>query len=94
MTITKKVTFRAKDDSIKEMKALLKDMVKPSKAEEGCLLYGIFQFKDEPKEFLVVESWRDEEALDFHKNSKHYKRYKSNYEQFCEFKHFDDLEVL
>lgn len=94
MVITKKVTFIAKEDSVNEMKELLKTMVQASKDEKGCLLYDIFQFKAKPTEFLVVESWEDEEALEGHKNSSHYKHYKANFEVFCADKYSDDLETL
>ena len=94
MVITKKVTFIAKEDSIEQMKNLLKTMIQASKDEKGCLVYEIFQFKNKPSEFLVVESWENEEALEGHKNSSHYKHYKSNFEPFCADKYSDDLETL
>ncbi len=94
MTITKQVTFIAKDDGIEKMKELLTTMVNASKEEDGCLLYDIFQLKNEPKKFIVVESWRDEKALDGHKLSAHYAYYKSNFEPYCAKKFSDDLEVL
>jgi len=94
MTITKKVTFIAKKDGIEKMKELLSSMVAPSKAEDGCLFYKIFQCKERPEKFFAVETWRDEAALDGHKASAHYKIYKSSYEQYCEDKYSDELEVL
>jgi len=94
MIITKQVTFIAKDDGIEEMKALLKTMIQASKDEDGCLLYDIFQLKNEPKKFVVVESWENERALDGHKLSAHYKHYKSSFEPYCEEKFSDDLITL
>ena len=94
MTITKKVTFIAKKDCVEMMKKLLSAMVKPSKAEDGCLFYEIFQCKERQDKFFAVETWRDEAALDGHKGSEHYKIYKSSYEQYCEDKYSDELEVL
>ena len=94
MTITKQVTFIAKEDGIQMMKELLKTMVEASKAEDGCLLYDIFQLKDEPRKFIVVESWRDEASLDGHKLSSHYAYYKSNFEPYCAEKFSDDLITL
>ncbi len=38
MKITKQVTFIAKEDTVQEMKDMLKTMVEPSKNEVGCLL--------------------------------------------------------
>lgn len=94
MIITKQVTFIAKDDGVEKMKELLTTMVKASKAEDGCLFYHICQLKEEPKKFVVLESWRDEAALDGHKLSAHYTYYKSNFEPYCAEKFSDDLEIL
>jgi quinol monooxygenase YgiN len=96
MTITKRVTFIAKDDdaSIAKMKELLTAMVSPSKAEDGCIFYEIFQYENNPRKFMAYESWRDEAALDRHKASEHYAVYKSSYEPYCEKKYTDELEVL
>ena len=44
MTITKSVTFIAKDGCEDKMKELLTAMVAPSKADIGCLFYEIFQY--------------------------------------------------
>ncbi len=94
MTITKRVTFIAKPDGIAKMKELLSAMVAPSKAEEGCLFYEIFQYENTPEKFMAVETWRDEKALDGHKASKHYAIYKSSFEPYCLDKYTDELEVL
>ena len=94
MTITKRVTFIAKPEGIEMMKKLLSAMVAPSKAEDGCLFYEIFQYENNPQKFMAYESWRDEAALDGHKASAHYAVYKSSYEPYCEKKYSDELEVL
>ena len=92
--ITKQVTFIAKEDCIDQMQALLHSMVQASKAEDGCLLYDIYQLKEEPRKFIVIESWRDENALDGHKASAHYNHYKTHYEPYCEDKYSYDLEIV
>lgn len=94
MTLTKRVTFIAKEGSEAKMKALLCAMVKPSKQEAGCLLYEIVQYENNRQKFMAIETWQDEQALDGHKASKHYAIYKSSYEPFCEKKYTDELEVL
>ena len=94
MSITKRVTFIAKDGCEERMKELLSAMVQPSKAEEGCVFYEIFQYENNPKKFMAVETWESEAALDGHKTSPHYKVYKSSYEPYCEKKYTDELEVL
>lgn len=94
MTITKRVTFIAKEGCEDKMKDLLSAMVIPSKAEEGCIFYEIFQYENNRRKFMAVETWRDEKALDGHKASAHYAVYKSSYEPYCEDKYTDELEVL
>jgi quinol monooxygenase YgiN len=94
MTITKRVTFIAKEDGIDKMKELLSAMVIPSKAEDGCIFYEIVQYQDKPEKFMAIETWRDEKALDGHKASEHYKIYKSSYEPYCKDKYTNELEVL
>ena len=94
MTITKRVTFIAKPDGIEKMKELLTAMVIPSKAEKGCIQYAIYQYENKPEKFMAVETWENEELLDGHKASEHYKIYKSSFEPYCLEKYSDELEVL
>lgn len=94
MTITKRVTFIAKEGSEAKMKELLTAMVQPSKKEDGCIFYEIFQYEGNRRKFMAYESWRDEAALDGHKSTAHYAVYKSSYEPYCEKKYSDELEVL
>jgi quinol monooxygenase YgiN len=94
MTITKRVTFIAKEGCEDIMKELLTAMVAPSKAEDGCIFYDIFQYENNRRKFSAIESWRDEAALDGHKSTEHYKVYKSSFEQYCDHKYTDELEIL
>jgi quinol monooxygenase YgiN len=94
MTITKRVTFIAKDGCEEKLKELLSAMVVSSKAEDGCIFYEIVQYENNRSKFMAIETWRDEEALDGHKASSHYKIYKSSYEPYCQKKYTDELEVL
>ena len=94
MTITKRVTFIAKEGSEAKMKELLTAMVAPSKVEDGCIFYDIFVYENNPRKFMAVESWRDEAALDGHKGTQHYAIYKSSFEPYCEKKYSDKLEIL
>jgi quinol monooxygenase YgiN len=94
MNITKKVTFIAKEGHTNQLKTLLESMVLPSRAEKGCLKYNIYQIENEPARFIVIEAWEDEEALEGHKNSKHYKHYKSNYEVHTADKFSENLIIV
>lgn len=94
MTITKRVTFIAKEGCEEKMKELLTAMIAPSKKEPGSIFYDIFQCQDNRKKFYAVESWASEEALDGHKLTEHYAVYKSSFEPFCDDKYTEELEIL
>jgi len=94
MYITKQVIFVAKDDCIEELKKLLEMMVEPSRSEDGCLLYNIYQKKEHPNTFVVIETWRDEIALKGHQHSEHYKYYKKRFEPFTASKESYNLQIL
>ena len=94
MKITKKVTFIAKEGHEQQLSTLLNAIITPSRNEHGCLLYDIFQYESDPKKFIVIESWADEETLEGHKQSQHYHHYKSNYEVHCDNKSSDNLNIL
>ena len=94
MKITKRVTFIAKEGCEDKMRELLTAMVAPSKMEDGCIFYDIFEYENNSRKFMAVESWRDNNALDGHKSTPHYAVYKSSYEPYCEKKYSDDLLIL
>ena len=94
MSITKQVVFIAKDENVVALKGLLTDMVEASRAEEGCLLYNIYQLKNKPTHFLVVEAWADENSLKGHQHSAHYIYYKANFEAHTADKYSEELVSL
>ena len=94
MEITKRVTFIAKDGCQAKLKELLEAMVEPSKKEVGCLNYNIYQYKNNKRKFMAVETWSSDETLDGHKATEHYKIYKSSYEPYVESKYTDELDYL
>jgi quinol monooxygenase YgiN len=94
MKITKKVTFIAKEGHEKQLYNLLHTMIDASRNEEGCLLYDIFQYEQEPAKFIVLESWANEEALEGHKHAKHYLHYKAHYEVHTADKFSDNLNIV
>ena len=54
----------------------LQAMVKPSKAEDGCLKYVLYSALNDSRTFWFVEEWKSEEALTEHNLTPHYKRLK------------------
>ena len=94
MSITRQIIFLAKKDCINELKALLKKTIEGSKKEEGCLMYEVFQTKNNPVEFIVIDSWENEEALNAHYESEHYLHFINNFQQYNAHIEPFELEVL
>ena len=82
MAITRQIIFLAKRDCIEELKALLKSTIEASKKEQGCLMYEVFQTKNNPVEFIVIDSWESEEALNKHYETPHYSNFINNFKQY------------
>lgn len=82
MAITRQIIFLAKRDCIEELKELLKSTIEETKKEEGCLMYEVFQTKSNPVEFIVIDSWESEEALNKHYETAHYSNFINNFKQY------------
>jgi (4S)-4-hydroxy-5-phosphonooxypentane-2,3-dione isomerase len=49
-----------------------------SRKEPGCLFYTVHQHMTDPRKFLVYEQYKDEAALEFHRNSPHFQEIAAN----------------
>lgn len=49
----------------------LRAMALDTRKEAGCMLYELHQSNDDPREFVMVEYWRDAEAVALHDASAH-----------------------
>ena len=66
-----------------------------SKSEEGCIRYE-YSFGVEDDELILIEIWRDAEAIDFHKNSEHFAKLgelKAKYVDSTEFEKYSAKQV-
>jgi (4S)-4-hydroxy-5-phosphonooxypentane-2,3-dione isomerase len=55
-----------------------------SRQEPGCLLYVVQRGKENPSEFLVYEQYRDEAALQSHRQSAHFLEFGPKIKEACE----------
>jgi quinol monooxygenase YgiN len=67
----------ARDGKAAELRALLDDMIPPSRAEPGNLRYDLWQDASEPARFVLDELYIDAEAVAAHRASPHFQRYAS-----------------
>ena len=64
-------TLIARPDTTDATRDVLQSLVAPSRAEDGCAHYQLFQSTDEPTRFQTVERWTDAEAMQAHLASPH-----------------------
>ena len=57
---------------------LLRGMCAPSRAEEGCIFYNLYTAQDGSGTFHFFECWREQAALDTHREMPHYKNFREN----------------
>lgn len=76
MSTTTQITIVARwqplRESYDEVLSVVSELRPQSLAEPGCLGYEVFESKDEPRTLLLLEHYRDAEALEAHKQSAHY----------------------
>ena len=73
-------SFYPKNEKNNEVKETILAMVHPTRSEEGNEIYNFYEEKnDEGKtiSFHLFEVYKNSAALDFHRNTSHYKNYRS-----------------
>lgn len=67
--------IEAKNDHIDPVKSELVKLIEPTRQEEGCLQYDLYQDNDNPAVFLFFENWASRELWQVHMNTEHLKAY-------------------
>ena len=73
-------SFYSKNDKNNEVKETILTMVDPTRSEEGNEIYNFYEVKNNDGKnisFHLFEVYKDTAALDFHRNTFHYKNYRS-----------------
>lgn len=58
-------------DKVEELKSILLGLVEPTRAEKGCVSYQLVQDKSNLAEFVFIEEWTSDSAIDAHMTSSH-----------------------
>ena len=80
-------SFHPKKDKVNEVKEIILSMIKPTRSEEGNELYNFYEEKnkdDKTISFQLFEIYKNSAALDFHRETTHYKNYRSKIEDLLE----------
>ncbi|MBF0387549.1 MAG: antibiotic biosynthesis monooxygenase [Candidatus Omnitrophica bacterium] len=67
-----------KNEFIDAFKELAATMVAKTGKESGCLFYRLFQDVSRPGDFLFYEEYKDQSALDVHRQSEYLKDFREN----------------
>ena len=73
-------SFYPKNKKNNEVKETIQAMIDPTRSEEGNELYNFYAVKNNDGKnisFHLFEVYKDTAALDFHRNTSHYKNYRS-----------------
>jgi quinol monooxygenase YgiN len=60
--------------AVEQVLALAAQLRRESLAEEGCLGYEVYRNVEAPGSVVLVERYRDQAALDAHRESAHYQK--------------------
>jgi quinol monooxygenase YgiN len=69
------VTWRANPGSEEHVAEAFRKLQEASRAEPGCLMFNAHRHKTDSQRFFVYEQYRDENAMDLHRDSPHFKQY-------------------
>lgn len=69
------VTWMAVRGQENEVASIFSRLAAEARKEPGCLMFIVHRHKTNPARFLVYEQYRDEAALEAHRDSAHYRGY-------------------
>jgi quinol monooxygenase YgiN len=69
------VTWMANIGHEDEVAEIFRKVQSASRQEPGCLMYVVHRHKTDPRRFFIYERYRDDAAMDAHRNSPHFQEY-------------------
>lgn len=69
------VTWMAKPGHEAEVAEIFSRLQDASRNEPGCLMYVVHRHRSDARRFFIYEQYRDEAALQAHRDSQHFKQY-------------------
>jgi (4S)-4-hydroxy-5-phosphonooxypentane-2,3-dione isomerase len=68
------VRWKVSEGAIDEVLSLLPEIAEKTRQEPGNVLYHIYQSEENPAEIILHERYADEDAVQAHKFSEHYRK--------------------
>jgi quinol monooxygenase YgiN len=69
------VTWMAKVGREAEVTSLMATLTEESRKEPGCSMYQVHRHKTESRRFFIYEQYKDDAALEAHRNAPHFLQY-------------------
>ena len=76
--------FQALSGRSESLKTLLESLIEPTRAEPGCLDYVLWQEREDPSRFVLIERWRTQSDLDQHLETPHLTHAKERFDDLLE----------
>jgi len=77
-------SFEVKNDKLSDFIKLCNELIKESRAEEGCVSYHLQQNTEKKNHLVFVEEWKSNEAIEKHNASGHFTRIVPLLVEMCE----------
>lgn len=75
MTVTACVFYRCKPGREKELEAALRELMRETNQEAGCMTYRAHRDPDDPQRYFLYEHYADEAALKTHQSSDYFEKW-------------------
>jgi quinol monooxygenase YgiN len=63
--------IRARSGEETKLEGVLSALIEPTRREPGCLFYELYRRTGDPTDFVFVEEWESDAALDAHMETPH-----------------------
>jgi quinol monooxygenase YgiN len=69
--------FQVKPEHREVFLTATRPLVAGSQAEEGNISYNLLENLQKPNRFMMIEEWKDQQAVDFHNQTEHFTHFGS-----------------
>jgi len=76
--------MKVKAECVNTFKALAKELVEKSRAEEGNVSYSLNELIGDPTTLAFIEIWKDQAAIDTHNATEHFTGILPKLAELCE----------
>ncbi len=74
----------AREGKEEEVRSVLGGLLRPTRAEPGCIRYDLHVSRTDPRVFCFLEAWTTDEALDQHLDSEHLRSARERFDELLE----------